>query len=243
MTKIVFKELTSNQNVLFPVSLSEKIAPNHPVRVVNSVVDALDISCLLWSYKGGGTSSYHPRMMLKVLFYAYLNNIYSCRKIEKALQENIHFMWLSGNSTPDFRTINDFRGKRLKEHIKSLFSAIVLLLQESGYVSLDVQYIDGTKVESASNRYTFVWRGSVEKNKTKLESKNRRKCKKNKMPPCYLAEMQDSKTTKYPLIRLICPIIPYKMKIFEREEDHIMEAVYLPGDLRTRIEEIGRAHV
>lgn len=109
MAKIVFKELTSNQNVLFPVSLSEKIAPNHPVRIVNSVVDALDISNLLSSYKGGGTSSYHPRMMLKVLFYAYLNNIYSCRKIEKALQENIHFMWLSGNSTPDFRTINDFR--------------------------------------------------------------------------------------------------------------------------------------
>ena len=124
MAKIVFKELTSNQNVLFPVSLSEKIASNHPVRVVNSVVDALDISSLLRAYKGGGTSSYHPRMMLKVLFYAYLNNIYSCRKIEKALQENIHFMWLSGNSTPDFRTINDFRGKRLKENIKSLFSAM-----------------------------------------------------------------------------------------------------------------------
>ena len=105
MAKIVFKELTSNQNVLFPVSLSEKIAPNHPVRVVNCVVDALDISSLLQTYKGGGTSSYHPRMMLKVLFYAYLNNIYSCRKIEKALQENIHFMWLSGNRTPDFRTI------------------------------------------------------------------------------------------------------------------------------------------
>ncbi|MCL3854433.1 transposase, partial [Parabacteroides sp. GYB001] len=76
MAKIVFKELTSNQNVLFPVSLSEKIAPNHPVRVVN----ALDISSLLQTYKGGGTSSYHPRMMLKVLFYGYLNNIYSCRK-------------------------------------------------------------------------------------------------------------------------------------------------------------------
>ena len=171
MAKIVFKELTSNQNVLFPVSLSEKIASNHPVRVVNSDVEALDISSLLSVYKGGGTSSYHPRMMLKVLFYAYLNNIYSCRKIERSLQENIHFMWLSGNSTPDFRTINDFRGKRLKAHVKSLFSAIVLLLQESGYISLDVQYIDGTKVESASNRYTFVWRGSVEKNKAKLESK------------------------------------------------------------------------
>lgn len=54
--------------------------------------------------------------------------------------------------------------------------------------------------------------------------------------------MQDSKTTKYPLIRLICPIIPYKMKIFEREEDHIMEAVYLPGDLRTRIEDLMKHH-
>lgn len=171
MAKIVFKELTSNQNVLFPVSLSEKIAVNHPVRVVNQVVDLLDISSLLSKYKGGGTSSYHPRMMLKVLFYAYLNNIYSCRKIEKALEENIYFMWLSGNNTPNFRTINNFRSNYLKENIKSLFSSIVVLLQESGYISLDVQYIDGTKIESASNRYTFVWRGSVEKNKARLEAK------------------------------------------------------------------------
>lgn len=112
MAKIVFKELTSDQNLLFPVSLSEKISSNHPVRVVNSVVNVLNISSLLSAYKRGGMNSYHPRMTLKVLFYAYLNNIYSCRKIEKALLENIHFMWLSGNSTHDFRTINDFRGKR-----------------------------------------------------------------------------------------------------------------------------------
>ncbi len=82
-------------------------------------------------------------------------------------------MWLSGNNTPYFRTINNFRGNRLKEDIKDLFSSIVVLLQESGYVSLDVQYIDGTKLESASNRYTFVWRGLVEKNKARLESKIR----------------------------------------------------------------------
>lgn len=68
MAKIVFKELTSNQNELFPFSLSKKIAPNHPVRVVNSVVDALDISSFLQTYRGGVTSSYHPRKMLKVLF-------------------------------------------------------------------------------------------------------------------------------------------------------------------------------
>ncbi len=156
MAKIVFKELTSNQNVLFPSSLSDRIPPNHPVRVVNQVVDQLGIICLLSKYKGGGTSSYHPRMMLKVLFYGYLCNLYSCRKIEKALHENIHFMWLSGNNMPDFRTINHFRSGRLREDIKYLFSQFVLLLQSCGYVSLDIQYVDGTKVESASNRYSFV---------------------------------------------------------------------------------------
>lgn len=171
MAKIVFKELTSNQNVLFPVSLSDKTPLSHPVRLVNQVVDQLDLTCLLSKYKGGGTSSYHPRMMLKVLFYGYLCNLYSCRKIEKALHENIHFMWLSGNNTPDFRTINHFRGDRLREDIKYLFSQLVLLLQSCGYVSLDIQYIDGTKVESSSNLYSFVWRGSVEKNKSKLEAK------------------------------------------------------------------------
>jgi len=173
MAKIRFKELSSNQSVLFPINLLEKIPVNHPVLIVNQVVDQLNIDCLLSNYKGGGCSAYHPRMLLKVLFYAYLCNIYSCRKIAKALQENIYFMWLSGNSTPDFRTVNRFRGEALKEDIKSLFTQIVLLLQESGYVSLDVQYIDGTKLESASNKYTFVWRGSVEKHKAKLEEKIR----------------------------------------------------------------------
>ena len=159
--------------MLFPSNLLERIPDNHPVLIVNQVVDQLNIDCLLSKYKGGGTSAYHPRMLLKVLFYAYLSNLYSCRKIAKALQENIYFMWLSGNSTPDFRTINRFRGEGLKEDVKSLFTQIVLLLQQAGYVSLDVQYIDGTKIESASNRYTFVWRGSVEKNKSKLEDKIR----------------------------------------------------------------------
>jgi transposase len=63
-------------------------------------------------------------------------------------------MYISGNSTPDFRTINDFRGKILKDSILNLFSEVVRMLVKMGYVSLDVQYIDGTKIESASNRYT-----------------------------------------------------------------------------------------
>ena len=171
MANILFKALPSNSPSLFPEDIFAKIPAGHPVRLVNEVVEKLNIDPIIGQYKGGGTTSFHPRMMIKVLFYAYLSNIYSCRKIERALQENIYFMWLSGHSTPDYRTINYFRGKRLKGHIQSLFAEVVRLLAELGYVSLKVQYIDGTKIESAAGRYTFVWKGSVEKNKVKLEAK------------------------------------------------------------------------
>lgn len=171
MAKVVFKNQTGNAPELFPINIFDKIPENHPVRLIDTVVNSLDISDILKLYKGGGTSAYHPRMMIKVLFYSYLSNVYSCRKIAKALTENIHFMYISGNSTPDFRTINDFRGKILKNHIQKLFAEVVKMLVEMGYVSLDVQYIDGTKIEAKSNRYTFVWKGSVEKYKEKLEGK------------------------------------------------------------------------
>lgn len=171
MTNVLFKALPANSPSLFPEDIFSRIPIDHPVRLVNEVVEGLDLSALISQYKGGGTTSFHPKVMVKILFYSYLSNIYSCRKMEKALQENIHFMWLSGNSTPDFRTINYFRGKRLKGQIHSLFSEVVKMLQSLGQVSLDVQYVDGTKIESSSNRYTFVWRKSVEKHKEKLEAK------------------------------------------------------------------------
>lgn len=171
MAKVTFKNQTGNTPELFPINIFDKILENHPVRLVDSVVNNLDISDLIQMYLGGGCSAYHPRMMIKVLFYSYLSNVYSCRKIAKALSENIHFMFISGNSTPDFRTINEFRGKILKEKIKDLFAEVVKMLVEMGYISLDVQYIDGTKIEAKSNKYTFVWRGSVEKYKEKLEVK------------------------------------------------------------------------
>lgn len=170
-SNIRFKTITSQQSVLFPSNLSDKISTNHPVRIVNKVVDRLNIEGILSTYKGGGTSSYHPRVMIKILFYSYLNNIYSCRRIARQLEENIHYMWLSGDITPNFRTINNFRSQKLKNQIQHLFSELVRLMVEMGYVSLDTQYIDGTKLESASNKYTFVWRKSVEKNKEKLEIK------------------------------------------------------------------------
>ena len=166
----VFKEYLQGQGTLFPERFDDYIPKDHPVRLVSAIVDRLDITPILKTYKGGGTSSYHPRMLLKVLFYAYLTNIFSSRKIEKALRENIYFMWLSGKQFPDFRTINNFRSKRLKGHIQKLFSSIVLMMAEAGAVDIKKEiYTDGTKIEANANRYSFVWRKRVEKSKDKLE--------------------------------------------------------------------------
>jgi transposase len=171
MKKVVFKQDNQNQPALFPVSFEAFISADHPVRVVNRVIDKLDLSDILSTYKGGGTSSYHPRMLLKILIYSYLNNTYSSRKIEKANKESIYYHWLSGQNFPDHHTINNFRGFRLRDKIDTIFTQVVILLNQSNVVALEEVFTDGTKLESFANRYTFVWKGSVEKNKEKLEKK------------------------------------------------------------------------
>jgi transposase len=107
--------------------------------------------------KEGGTSSYHPKMLLKVLVYAYCKQIYSSRKIAEALRENIHFMWLSGGNQPDFRTINDFRGSRMKGLIEEIFAEVLEHLIEGGYVKLEHYFADGTKSEANANKHKVVW--------------------------------------------------------------------------------------
>lgn len=168
-SKVVFKTYSPNQISLLPPSLEELIAEHHPVRIVDQVLEQINIDPLLKKYKGGGSSSYHPRMLLKVLVYAYLNNEYSSRRIEAGLKENIHYMWLSGMSLPDHNTINRFRSERLKQVLKEIFSQVVLLLSESGYVNLKEIYIDGTKMEANANRYTFVWGKAIKNHKEKIK--------------------------------------------------------------------------
>jgi transposase len=112
---VVFKSNYQHQAMLLPPDLNELISANHPAQVVSDVVEKVDISELLKQYKPGGTSSYHPHMMLKVLEYAYINNIYSSRKIAEAVAQNINFMWFAGMSKPDNNTINCFQGQRLQK--------------------------------------------------------------------------------------------------------------------------------
>ncbi len=165
---VVFKANHQHQLMAFPPSLDELVAAGHPVRVVHEVLEKVDITALIQQYKPGGTSSYHPRMLLKALVYAYINNIYSSRKIEEALQESIYFMWLTGMSKPDHNTINRFRGQRLQKTLRPIFTQVVVLLCEEGLLSLKDLYTDGTKIEANANRYTFVWGKAIKTSKERI---------------------------------------------------------------------------
>jgi transposase len=169
--KVTFKPYAMNQPTLLPPSLEELIPEDHLVRVVNRVLDELDLEPILNEYKGGGTSSYHPRMMLKVLVYAYTQKVNSSRQIAKALRENVNFMWISGNNRPDFRTINRFRSSVMKEGIEVVFSEVLQYLIEGGYVKLEHYFLDGTKIEANSNKYKWVWAKSTAKYKERLQEK------------------------------------------------------------------------
>lgn len=156
--------------ILFPQRLDKDIAENDPVRVVDAVIDNLRLDNFRKLYKERGRSPYHPKMMLKVIIYGYMNNLYSCRRINTALKRDIHFIWLAGYGQPDFNTINRFRN-RVKDEINEVFTRLVIVLAEKGFITLDVEYIDGTKIESKANKYTFVWRKSTERNRERLIGK------------------------------------------------------------------------
>lgn len=171
MAKIVFKKDKSNQLLLLPPDIGSLIPENHLVRVVDKVINELQLTPLFSTYKGGGTSSYSPRMMLKVITYGYIEKIYTNRRIEKALKENIHFMWISGMSTPDFTTIHNFRSKRLKEAVDDVFGSVVELLIQSGYVKAENLFVDGTKIEANANRYSYIWKKNVERHESMIKNK------------------------------------------------------------------------
>src|SRR5699024_5805229 len=129
-----------------------------------AVIDQMNIDEIMATYKGGGTSSYHPRMMLKILIYGYTQRVYSCRQLAKAVRETIPYMWLAGGQRPDFRTINDFRKKRLPGGgIKAIFTEVMLLLVENDLVDLKDYTVDGTTLEANARKHSAVWAKNAER--------------------------------------------------------------------------------
>jgi transposase len=163
-----FKHYNQQQTILLPYSFDDLIPEKHPVRIVDKVVESINIQPLLKAYSKEGNPGYHPKMLLKVMLYAYMTNVYSSRKIELALRENINFMWLTSMTIVDHNTINRFRSDKLKENFKEIFKQVVLMLASEGLVNLKQIYTDGTKIEAQAGRYTFVWGNSIKTNKAKM---------------------------------------------------------------------------
>lgn len=167
----LFKPYYQNQLMLLPPNIEELIPAGHVVRFLNEIIDKMNIGSIIEEYKGGGAPSYAPRMMIKILVYAYLENIYGCRRIAKAVRENINFMWLGAMQKPDFKTINNFRSGKLKGTIKDVFKQVVEFAAKMGLIKFENIFVDGTKMEANSNKHKIVWRKNVERYKAGVEKK------------------------------------------------------------------------
>jgi transposase len=150
----IFREYSQSQGLLLPPSLDEFVPEDHEARIINDVVDTIDLSPLRAKYEGGGAPAYHPVMMLKVIIYAYSRDIYSSRGIAQGLKTDTAFMFLSGLQSPDFRTICLFRAEHA-DVLPDLFVEVVRLCASLGMVGLGHIAFDGTKLKAnASVRQT-----------------------------------------------------------------------------------------
>ncbi len=174
--RIVIKSHTQNQITMLPEDIGSMIAENDVVRVLDIVIEKIKMGIFLEAYKGGGTSCYSPKVMLKIIILGYLEGIYSSRKLAKQLRQDIRYMWISGNSRIDFRTINNFR-LRIKGIIETVFVEIVKILMETGHVELTKYFIDGTKIEANANKYSYVWGKNTKRYKEQVEENIRKRLK------------------------------------------------------------------
>jgi transposase len=168
MRKKTFKDYQQNQLSMLPPSLDELIDKKHLVRVIDSVINGVDYGILSSPFKDKGQPPYDPRMMMKVLVYAYATKLYSTRKIEKALKQDITYMWISGNEKPDHNTINRFRSVYFKDIMEEVFTHVLDYLRAEKYVKFETFFVDGTKLEADAGKYTHVWRKNIARYKEQL---------------------------------------------------------------------------
>ena len=162
-----------NKQLFLPLELEKIIEPTESVRTLDKICEALDYTKLYKAYnRKRHQGEVAPDTLFKILVYGYMTGNYSSRKIEDACKSNINFMWLlDGANAPDHNTIARFRTRRLQNIIEELFSQLVTSLSLTGEIELKNLFVDGTKIEANANRYSFVWKKSVEKNSEKLETK------------------------------------------------------------------------
>src|SRR6266702_2511086 len=159
------------QSFLLPEALDDYVTDTNPVRVVDVVVDELDLQKL--GFDGvepalTGRPSYHPEVLLKIYIYGYLNRFQSSRRLEREAQRNVELMWLTGRLRPDFKTIANFR-KDNGRAIRNVCRQFVVLCQKLDLFAQAVVAIDGSKFKAVNNRDRNFTRAKMQRRMAQIE--------------------------------------------------------------------------
>src|SRR6266487_1043316 len=150
-----FRTIDRQTGFLLPPSVDEWLPEKHLARFVVEVIDGMDLRAMSGSYRGSGSASYHPRMLLGILVYGYATGIFSSRKLERATYDSVAFRFIAANDHPDHDTIATFRQRFLKQ-IEGLFVQVLLLAREMGMLKMGTVALDGTKIHANASRHSAV---------------------------------------------------------------------------------------
>ena len=148
-----FRLIDRETGFLLPPSVDEWLPERHLARFVVEVIDGLDLRAMSGDYRGSGSASYHPSMLLGLLVYGYATGVFSSRKLERATYDSVAFRFIAANDHPDHDTIAAFRRRFLKD-IEGLFVQVLALAREMGVLKMGTVALDGTKIHAqrASSR-------------------------------------------------------------------------------------------
>lgn len=147
-----FRPIDRETGFLLPPSIDEWLPERHLARFVVEVIDGLDLRAMSGGYRGSGSASYHPAMLLGLLVYGYATGVFSSRKLERATYDSVAFRFIAANDHPDHDTIATFRRRFLKE-IEGLFVQVLLLAREMGVLKMGTVALDGTKIHANASRH------------------------------------------------------------------------------------------
>src|SRR6202043_3470561 len=150
-----FREFDRNTGFLLPPALDDWLPERHLARFVVEVIDGLDLSAMVRSYRGTGSAGYHPALLLGLLVYGYATGVFSSRKLERATYDSVAFRFIAANDHPDHDTIATFRRRFLKE-IEALFVQVLLLAREIGVLKMGTVALDGTKIHANASRHSAL---------------------------------------------------------------------------------------
>jgi len=164
-----FRTIDRQTGFLLPPSVDEWLPEKHLARFVVEVVDGLDTSAMSSAYRGSGSASYHPRLLLGILIYGYATGVFSSRKLERATYDSVAFRFIAANDHPDHDTIAAFRRRFLKE-IEALFVQVLLLAREMGLLKMGTVALDGTKIHANASKHSALSYEHAGKIETQLKA-------------------------------------------------------------------------